>query len=88
MTLSLLHPLMLALSRCSRWLNLAGWGVAKGCLQTNTVLFGLSAPGQEPSLAEPGYEPAIGCLKPFDGLAVELHPNLTQDLHPILTHPI
>ncbi len=22
------------------------------------------------------------------GLAVELHPNLTQDLHPILTHPI
>jgi uncharacterized protein YuzE len=23
-----------------------------------------------------------------DAMYVELHPNLTQDLHPILTHPI
>ena len=49
MTMSLLCPVILVLVRCSRWLELAGWGTAKGCLRTNIVFFGLSAPGQERS---------------------------------------
>ena len=57
MTMSLLYLLMLVLVRCSRWLNLAGWGVAKGCLQTNTVLFGLSAPGQLQSSMKDRFGP-------------------------------
>ena len=30
----------------------------------------------------------LGLISGFCPVCVELHPNLTQDLHPILTHPI